>query len=173
MKKFFLVASLFVAGFAANAQQKAEEVIKVSTEKYDFGKIKQGVPVTTLFTITNTSSKPVAIENARAGCGCTTPEWSKEPFAPGGTSKLKVGYNAAAPGHFEKDVFVKIAGVPEEKVIKITGDVVDAAAFDAAAADKDTKAEAKEVKKEVKAEAKAAKKEAKAAKKDAKVKAAK
>jgi hypothetical protein len=131
MKKILLLAAVFATGFTAMAQQKADEVIKVSTEKYDFGKIKQGQPVTTYFTITNTSDKPITIENAWAGCGCTTPEFSKEPIAPNSTSKLKVGYNAAAMGHFEKDVNVKIAGYQQQKIVKITGEVVDAAAFDA------------------------------------------
>lgn len=106
--------------------QKADDFIKVNSEKFDFGKIKQGVPVTTFFTITNTTDKPIVIENAWAGCGCTTPEYSKEPIAPGGTSKLKVGYNAAAMGHFDKAVNIKLAGVNEPKVIMITGEVVDA-----------------------------------------------
>lgn len=125
MKKFLLIAIAFVASISAMAQ-KADDLIKVSTEKYSFGKIKQNVPVTTFFTITNTTDKPVVIENAWAGCGCTTPEYSKEPIAPGGTSKLKVGYNAAAMGHFEKQVNIKLAGVNEPKVITITGEVVDA-----------------------------------------------
>jgi hypothetical protein len=133
MKKLLFLAVAFVAGLSAMAQ-KADDVIKVSNEKYDFGKIKQGVPVTTFFTITNTTDKPLVIENAWAGCGCTTPEYSKEPIAPGGTSKLKVGYNAAAMGHFEKAVNVKLAGVNDPKVITITGEVVDANAVGATAA---------------------------------------
>ena len=106
------------------AQQKADEVMKLSTDKHDFGKIKQGVPVTTYFTITNTSDKPIVIESATAGCGCTTPEYAKEPIPAGGTTKLKVGYNAAAPGHFDKPVTIKLAGVAETKQIMITGEVV-------------------------------------------------
>ena len=137
MKKFLLLAVAFVAGISAMAQQKADEVIKVNAEKYDFGKIKQGVPVTTYFTITNTSDKPVVIENAWGSCGCTTPEFSKEPIAAGGTSKMKVGYNAAAMGHFEKDVNIKLAGISETKIVKITGEVVEANSVDV------TKAETK------------------------------
>ena len=124
MKKFFFLAAAFVAGISAMAQQKADELIKVNHDKHDFGKIKQSVPVTTYFTITNTSDKPIVIENAWAGCGCTTPEYSKEPIAPGGTSQLKVGYNAAAMGRFEKDVNIKLAGVTDAKIVKITGEVV-------------------------------------------------
>lgn len=133
MKKLLLLAVLFTAGISAMAQ-KADDFIKINSEKYDFGKIKQGVPVTTFFTITNTTDKPIVIENAWAGCGCTTPEYSKEPIAPGGTSKLKVGYNAAAMGHFDKAVNIKLAGVNDPKVIMITGEVVDANSSEATAA---------------------------------------
>jgi hypothetical protein len=148
MKKFLFLAATVIAGFSTMAQQKAEEVMKVSADKYDFGKIKQGVPVTTNFTITNTSDKPLMIENAWAGCGCTTPEFSKEPIAAGGTSTLKVGYNAASVGHFDKDVNIKLVGITDTKIVKITGDVVEANTVGAIA-----KTEVKTVvKKEVKPE---------------------
>jgi len=142
MKKLFLIASLFVSALAVQAQdKKADDVIKMNTEKYDFGKIKHNVPATTFFEIKNISDKPVVIENAWAGCGCTTPEWPKEPIAPNGTAKVKVGYNAAALNHFEKDVFIKLAGVNEPKVVKISGDVLDEAAY--AAYEKEKKGGAK------------------------------
>jgi len=124
MKKLLFLAAAFVTGISAMAQQKADEVMKLSTDKHDFGKIKQGVPVTTYFTITNTSDKPIVIESATAGCGCTTPEYAKEPIPAGGTTKLKVGYNAAAPGHFDKPVTIKLAGVAETKQVMITGELV-------------------------------------------------
>jgi hypothetical protein len=130
MKKLFFLAAAFAIGFAANAQQKADELVKADIAKYDFGKIKQGVPVVIYFTVTNTSDKPVVIENAWAGCGCTTPEYIKTPVAPGNSTKLKVGYNAAAMGHFDKDVSVKLAGVQEPMVVKITGEVVDQKSYD-------------------------------------------
>lgn len=131
MKKLFLFASLFGALAVSAQDKKPEEVMKVNTEKHDFGKIKQGVPVTTNFQITNISGQPLIVENVTAGCGCTTPEWSKEPVVAGGTTKIKVGFNAAAMNHFDKEVFVKIAGISQPKVLKITGDVVDAAAYEA------------------------------------------
>jgi hypothetical protein len=90
MRKLFLFAAL-VGTLAVNAQdKKAEEVMKVNAEKHDFGKIKQGVPVTTEFVISNTSDMPLIIENVTAGCGCTTPEWNKEPVMAGGTTKIKL-----------------------------------------------------------------------------------
>ncbi|MGE5518857.1 MAG: DUF1573 domain-containing protein [Candidatus Dadabacteria bacterium] len=133
MKKLLLIAVAFVAGFSVMAQQQtADQVIKVSADKYDFGKIKQGVPVTTYFEVKNITDKPVVVENAWAGCGCTTPEISKEPIAPNASTKLKVGYNAAAMGAFNKTVFVKLAGVQDPKQIIISGEVLDATAYDAA-----------------------------------------
>jgi hypothetical protein len=129
MKRLFFFAAAFVTGFSALSQQKADDVIKLNAEKYDFGKIKQGVPVTTYFTITNISDKPVVIENAWAGCGCTTPEVTKGPIAPKGTTQLKVGFNAATMNRFDKEVYVKLAGVQEPKIIKISGEVLDANAY--------------------------------------------
>ena len=130
MKQLLFIAAAFICGITAKAQQKADDVVKVNTETYDFGKIKQGVPVSTYFEITNTSDKPVVIENALGSCGCTTPEVPKEPIAPGATSKLKVNYNAAAMNHFEKTVTVKFAGITDPKVVKITGEVLDEKAYD-------------------------------------------
>jgi len=130
MKKILLIATAFIVGFSATAQQKADDLIKLKTEKFDFGKIKQNEPVTTYFEFTNTSDKPVVIESAVASCGCTTPEYAKEPIAPKASTKIKVGYNAAAMGTFTKDITVKLAGVQDTKILKITGEVLDAASYD-------------------------------------------
>jgi hypothetical protein len=105
-------------------QNSADNVIKVNTVKYDFGKIKQGTPVTYSFEIKNLTEKPVVVENTYASCGCTTPEKIVEPIAPGATAKLKVQYNAANPGAFTKDVHIKLAGVTQEKIVQITGEVI-------------------------------------------------
>ncbi|MBL7762637.1 MAG: DUF1573 domain-containing protein, partial [Chitinophagaceae bacterium] len=102
MKSILLAATAFFFSVAVMAQTKAEDVIKMNVEKYDFGKIKQNVPVTYFFEIKNTSDKPIVVENSWGSCGCTTPEKPKEPIQPGQTAKLKVQYNAAALNHFEK-----------------------------------------------------------------------
>ncbi|MBC7948439.1 MAG: DUF1573 domain-containing protein [Chitinophagaceae bacterium] len=109
---------------AAANQPSPDDVIKMNTVKHDFGKIKQGVPVNYSFEIKNTSNKPIVVENSYASCGCTTPEKIVEPIAPGGTAKLKVQYNAANPGAFTKDVHIKLAGIAQEKIVQITGEVV-------------------------------------------------
>jgi len=126
MKKILLLtAVLFTATFAM-AQTKADDLVKFGVEKYDFGKIKQGVPVTYSFEIKNVSDKPIVIENSWATCGCTTPEKIVDPILPGKSAKLKVDYNAAAMGVFTKDIYIKIAGVDQPKSVQITGEVVAA-----------------------------------------------
>ena len=119
MKSILLASMAFMFSLAVTAQSKADDVIKVNTEKYDFGKIKQNVPVTYFFEIKNISDKAVVVENSWGSCGCTTPEKPKEPIQPGQTAKLKVQYNAAALNHFDKDVYIKLAGIEQPKTIKI------------------------------------------------------
>ncbi|MGK2861850.1 MAG: DUF1573 domain-containing protein [Chitinophagaceae bacterium] len=126
MKKFFLLASAMVIGFAVMAQSKKDDKIKFNTEIHDFGKIKQGTPVTYFFEIQNNSDKPIVVENASASCGCTVPEKPEKPISPGESGKLKVQYNAATVGPFKKDIFIKLAGVEQPKTVQIVGEVLAA-----------------------------------------------
>lgn len=131
MKTVLLALTALVFSSAVMAQDQPDEAVKMNVESHDFGKIKQNVPVTYYFEITNTSKKPLVVENAWGSCGCTTPEKPQEPIAPGATAKLKVQYNAAAMGAFNKDVYIKFAGMDTPKNVKITGEVLDAAAYEA------------------------------------------
>lgn len=137
MKKITLLVSAFVLSLSVMAQTHIDSVIKMKEDVHDFGKIKQGVPATTYFEFKNISDKPVVVQVATAGCGCTKPEWDSLPVPPGKTSKIKVGYNAAAGGAFTKPVYITFAGIQEQKTIQITGEVLAADAFDAYMKDKD------------------------------------
>lgn len=131
MKRLLVAASVLFMSSVVMAQQTPDEVMKVNTEKYDFGKIKQNVPVSVYFELTNTSNKPLVVENTWGTCGCTTPEKPTEPIMPGKTAKIKVVYNAAALSPFTKDVFIKLAGIEQPKNVKISGEVLEAKAYDA------------------------------------------
>src|SRR4030095_15244816 len=145
MKKLLFIAAAFIVSAGAMAQKTlVNDYAKFNVDRYDFGKIKQNVPAVYTFEITNKTDKPLVIENAHASCGCTTPEYQKEPIAPGKTAKLKVQYNAANLAHFDKAVFVKFAGVDEEKTLGITGEVLAADAYDAWAKEEAAKAAAAE-----------------------------
>jgi hypothetical protein len=133
MKKLMLTLMVFgigITAFSQNAIKKAEDVVKFKEIRYNFGKIKQGVPVTHDFEFTNIGAEPVIIETASASCGCTTPTWPQQPVMKTKADKIKAGFNAAAPGPFEKTVFVKIKGVDVPFELKIAGEVVSAADFD-------------------------------------------
>jgi hypothetical protein len=125
MKRILVVLCLFMT-VAVFAQSPADIAFK--TTKHSFGKIKQNVPATYLFTFTNNSSKPAVIEFANAECGCTTPEYSKNPIMKGKTSTIKVTYNAANPGVFKKNVNVKFANAQLPIVLTIDGEVAVAPA---------------------------------------------
>ncbi|MFI5132078.1 MAG: DUF1573 domain-containing protein [Chitinophagales bacterium] len=101
-----------------------DDVMKVNTAEHNFGKIKQGVPVTYYFELKNISDKPLVVENTYASCGCTTPDKIVDPIMPGATAKLKVQFNAAAVGPINKDVHIKLAGIAQDKTVKITGEVL-------------------------------------------------
>lgn len=108
---------------------KGEDLIKFNETVHDFGKIKQGVPVTYDFVFKNISSKTVVIESATASCGCTTPVKPEQPIAKGKTDKIKAGFNAAAPSPFDKTIFVKVSGAAQPMEIKIKGEVLSADAY--------------------------------------------
>lgn len=120
MKKlFFVFAFLFVATFA-----NAQGVIKFKTESHDFGKVEEGVQATHTFEFTNTGTAPVVISNAQASCGCTTPDWTKEPVMPGKTGKVTASFNSQGrPGSFSKTVTVISNSETPQIVLSIKGEV--------------------------------------------------
>lgn len=97
--------------------------INFKTTTHSFGKIRQHVPATYIFSFVNTTSKPVVIEFANAECGCTTPEYSKAPIQKGKAGTVKVTYNAENPGTFKKNVNVKFANAQLPVVLTINGEV--------------------------------------------------
>jgi hypothetical protein len=97
-------------------------VVQLKENSHNFGKIPQGRPATCTFEIVNTGTTPLKLDNVRASCGCTTPEWSKAPIAPGATAEIKVGYNAYAEGTFTKTVTI-IYNTNQTKLLTISGEV--------------------------------------------------
>jgi hypothetical protein len=130
MKTLMLALSVMFLSTAVFAQaKKAEELVNFKEKVYDFGKIKQGVPVTHDFEFTNVSDKPVVIESATASCGCTTPTWPQAPVAKGKADKVKAGFNAAAPGAFTKQITIKVSGADAPLTVTIKGEVLNADAY--------------------------------------------
>lgn len=127
MKKLFflliVVAGVATQAFSQTAPSTDLAVATFDNQNFDFGKIKQGTPVTHEFKFTNTGKVPMIITNVQASCGCTTPDWSKEPIAPGQKGFIKATYNAASVGAFNKAVTVT-ANIPNGSVqLFIKGEV--------------------------------------------------
>lgn len=121
---------LFVQFLNAQQQTAAKQMdIALSSTEHDFGKIPQGRPVTYSFQWKNTGLVPVTIKEVQASCGCTTPEWDREPVEPGKSATIKVGYNAAAEGEFNKTVTIYYGN--EQKTLVIKGMVYRAPATSA------------------------------------------
>jgi hypothetical protein len=127
MKRIIVLLLLAGVAYGSQAQTLAEnkpvaETALLKEKSFDFGKIPQGRPVTHVFELVNKSNSPIVLENVLASCGCTTPEWSKEPIQPGATTNIKVGFNAASEGAFNKNITVQIAGGQVETIL-ISGTV--------------------------------------------------
>ena len=128
MKKFAVLVSLLTGFIFAGAQTITDNQIKpeipdvllIKKVEFDFGKIPQGKPVYTFFEVMNTGTAPLKLDNVQASCGCTTPEWNHEDIAPGSTATIKVGYNAAAEGPFEKMITITY-NTSQSKQLKIKG----------------------------------------------------
>lgn len=126
MKQFILLLTAFIMTTAVFAQKKADDVAKFTNETIDFGKIKQSVPATATFIVTNIGKEPLIIEQASPTCGCTIGDYTKEPIAPGKSGTITATYNAASPSSFEKHMTVKFAGADDIKSITIKGEVLTA-----------------------------------------------
>jgi hypothetical protein len=132
MKKTIILASALFFFCGLQAQDKhdhphsdtttkqAEANLDVKEVEFDFGKIPQGKPVFHYFEVINKGTIPIKIDNVQTSCGCTTPEWSKDPIAPGASTQVKVGYNAASEGPFDKFITLQYNG-NATKQIKIKG----------------------------------------------------
>ena len=120
----FLLIVLFATGMVS-AQQKEASITVVGDAVHDFGDIKESDgSVSHSFTVLNNGELPLVISRAIASCGCTQPEWTKEPIAPGKTGEVKVTYDTAGrPGPFTKTISVYSNGKTGNYVLTIKGEV--------------------------------------------------
>lgn len=97
-------------------------------QKHDFGAFDEDLGmVYSDFRLVNTGDEPIAIISARANCGCTRPEYSRDPIAPGDTATIRVGYDPKGrPGRFVKYVNVDLDCAPLRSALTIQGTVIGA-----------------------------------------------
>ncbi len=120
--------------FTTNAQgekpaQQAQDVpagptttIEFEETNFDFGTIKQGDKVTHVFKFRNTGNEPLIISNAKATCGCTVPEWPKDPVPPGATGEIKVVFNSRGKSNKQnKKVTITANTNPPQSFVYLKG----------------------------------------------------
>jgi len=112
MKKLFtlLFLSILITAAFAQTTMSPTAILQLPESQYDFGKIQQNRPVTHMFQIINKGKEALKLDNVQTSCGCTTPEWSREPILPGAVATIKVGYNAASEGPFSKSIAIQYNG---------------------------------------------------------------
>ena len=116
MKKIFVtlfaIAACTVASFAqtqsTTAPVDSSKMPEITFDKIvnDFGKIPYSGNGSTKFTFKNTGKTPLILSNVQSSCGCTVPEWPKEPVAPGESKVINVTYNTTRVGAFTKQITV-------------------------------------------------------------------
>ncbi|WP_373523104.1 DUF1573 domain-containing protein [Aquiflexum sp.] len=122
MKKMFLLMVVTIFTLTAYAQEQAGPVIEFQEKSIDFGDITQGDKVEHTFLFKNTGNSPLMIQNVAVTCGCTAPNWPKEPIAPGTTGELKVVFNSTGKMGKQNSVIrvYSNASEPIEKVSLIS-----------------------------------------------------
>lgn len=123
MKCLLVLFSFICLFFSASAQQGA--VIQSDELTYNFGTITEEAGLAShVFVIKNTGGAPLVINRVTASCGCTRPEWSKEPVGPGKSTELKVSYDPTGrPGPFTKIVSIYSNGKKGSYNVAIKGTV--------------------------------------------------
>ena len=103
-----------------NTDQVDMPKIELSQDFFDFGEMNQKESVSTEFVIKNTGDAPLLIRSAKGSCGCTVPEWPKEPVAVGEEAVIKVTFNSGnKKGKQNKTVTLVTNAIPNTKVLTI------------------------------------------------------
>lgn len=123
-----LAALLFSLSFAFAEEPQPE--ISFDKTVHNFGTFSEKNPVQTCtFTFKNTGKAPLIILQAIASCGCTVPEYTEQPVAPGKTGTIKVTYDGTGryPGHFKKIITVNSNAKQRLVRLCIEGDMTEEA----------------------------------------------
>jgi hypothetical protein len=124
MKKIlFLMIMCGVVAIHALAQSSPATtgpVITFEKNTHDFGDIFQGDKVEKIFYFTNTGNEPLLITNIQISCGCTTPQWPREPIPPGAKGQVTIGFNSAGKMGKQNKVLPIISNAINQDDAKIT-----------------------------------------------------
>lgn len=99
--------------------------IKFDDTVHDFGDISQNSENTKIFTFTNVGSEPLIIENAKGSCGCTVPNYPREPVAPGETGEIEVVYKPGNQKNAQtKTITITANTQPANTILTVKANVI-------------------------------------------------
>jgi len=108
-------------------QGKIPVLAMLDSTTYQFGEIKEGAIVEHEFKFKNGGEFPLIINNVTASCGCTIPEWPRDPIAPNEESAIKVRFNSKGkPGQQVKTITVYANTEPAYSELRLQGIVAAA-----------------------------------------------
>ena len=136
MKKvLFILIAILISGtsiFAQTASQTSENpdapIIFLEETLFDYGTIEQNGDGMHFFIYKNTGKEPLIFSKVRSSCGCTIPEWSREPLLSQQQDTIKVKYDTRRLGRFNKTVSIFSNAKKPMVVVRIQGEVVAKAA---------------------------------------------
>lgn len=126
MKKIVLSIVLAVLSIGFVTAQTKMADIRFKNTTYDFGKFAETHPVVSCnFVFTNTGDAPLIIHQAIASCGCTVPQYPKQPIMPGKQGIIKVTYNGTGryPGVIHKSITLRTNAKTEIIRLYIEGEM--------------------------------------------------
>ncbi len=120
-----LMASFQLSAQATVTPQEATSGAKftLKSDIVDYGTINQGGEPLRLASFTNTGTEPLIISGAKGSCGCTVPNWPKEPIMPGETSQIEIRYDTKRVGAINKTVTVSSNDPAGKHVIRVQGTI--------------------------------------------------
>ncbi len=119
MQTIILLSAITLCAFAF----KGPDLMTFDKMVYDFGHIAQGIPQTTIFTLTNESDQPLLLTKVKGSCGCTATNYSKTAIAPGESTEIEATYNAKSLGQFQKTITVSTNLSESPTILRIKGTV--------------------------------------------------
>jgi hypothetical protein len=140
MKKVTIALLCICAGMSVHAQEKSSPVLstiqapaatnedagkfKFKEKTHDYGEVPEGPAAEYDFVFKNVGRQPIVIKEAHGSCGCTVPQWPREPIMPGKKGTIHVSYNTSGrPGNIQKDVIITSDAAQSPMVLHIKGTV--------------------------------------------------
>ncbi len=91
---------------------------------YNYGTILQDSEGLATFVLKNVGNANLIITNCSASCGCTVPNWPKEPIEPGAIDTITVKYDTRRLGAINKNVYVMTNAGDHRIILNLKGEVI-------------------------------------------------